>query len=176
MASPLDGLQTLYNDPMQSEASGSDALKLQMLRKARLDEMQRNRELAAIGGPAPVSTRAAGFDVRDLQSDIAEEPSTGVGTQQRVSDIGTANLGANLSGYADPQEAAAAGRAAEGAKSEIPVRVMQAQQAGEAGRLGQTITGQQAIEKMKEDAAAKRAADFMSSLRNMPTDLTANTE
>lgn len=61
----------------------SDSVDLDYLRRKRLEEMQRNRELAGPG----FSTGATAGDVNRLQTDINEAPDTGLVAQKAIADV-----------------------------------------------------------------------------------------
>lgn len=75
-------------DILQNRGPGVDtrALELARLREQRLHEMQRNLAMAQ-SDPRHFATGATPFDMRDLESDIEQDPWTGQSAQQHVANV-----------------------------------------------------------------------------------------
>lgn len=161
---PLEALQTLMGGPGVSNAASNPAVELAGLRDDRLGEMKRN--LSKRGGG--FSTGATPFDVADLESDIANDPTTGEVEQNRIAGINRANTAAQMQGYGSAPEAAGAGRQIELAKSRIPVEV--AEKSGQTQRDVANIQGQNSVRTKREEeqGLTRRSHDSLAQLLKTP--------
>lgn len=141
MSSSLNALQSL---------TANDPLALYAMREKRLDEMKRNRELAAqptsgstqysFGGPrigpATFGTGATNTDVEGLQSDMESDPSTGLKAQALADDVqGVARFNRpDVAGMRHQQEEDALRRLLEPIRLKGQYEVEVAKQ-GQAGKL-----------------------------------------
>lgn len=118
VSSEADPVNTLPQGP---DPFTKDALDLQTLRSKQLDEMARNREVNPMGAGATVG------DIGRLQSDIADDPFTGVAAHHVQDQALNALKGANQAGFENTQEASRFGRNLELKRIEEPLSVAKQQ-------------------------------------------------
>lgn len=97
MPSSLDALQTLINGP--GYARSQDMSQLALNREKILREMQRNRDLER-QHPASFVSGATDSDIANLQSDIENDPDTGLEAQARTAAVQQRN--SQMSDYNRP--------------------------------------------------------------------------
>lgn len=155
--------------------SANDPISLRMMQQKRLDEMKRNRELAAMPvgpstqysfggpklGPATFGTGATDTDIRGLESDLEEDPSTGQDEQDRIARI--QNTNDELVDYSRPervqqrQDALQRVLAPIREKGRFDVEAAQAAWGGKSELADQNNTARLGLEQTKQQSMSERA-------------------